>query len=211
MRPDEGHGLQPFQPHIGPARHEPAAYGDVMSTPLCDARKTDGSGTCQHQAGWGTDHPGHGRCKFHGGASPSGRKHARTQQARQAVDRYGLPREIDPHDALLEEVHRAAGAVSWLGQIVAVLHDDKGDLVESTMFGEQPSVWLKLYQQEREQLRRVAKTAIDAGIAERQVRLAEQQGELIAQVIRGVLEDLGVADRPEVPQIVRRRLELVAS
>ena len=33
----------------------------------CNARKTDGSGYCQHPAGWGTDHNGRGRCKFHGG------------------------------------------------------------------------------------------------------------------------------------------------
>jgi hypothetical protein len=33
----------------------------------CNARKTDGSGYCQHTAGWGTDHTGTGRCKFHGG------------------------------------------------------------------------------------------------------------------------------------------------
>lgn len=33
----------------------------------CNARKADGSGYCSHAAGWGTDHPGHGRCKFHGG------------------------------------------------------------------------------------------------------------------------------------------------
>lgn len=31
----------------------------------CNARKTDGSGYCKHEAGWGTDHPGVGRCKFH--------------------------------------------------------------------------------------------------------------------------------------------------
>ena len=36
----------------------------------CNARKTDGSGYCQHEAGWGTDHSGVGRCKFHGGSTP---------------------------------------------------------------------------------------------------------------------------------------------
>jgi hypothetical protein len=36
----------------------------------CNARKTGGSGYCQHEAGWGTDHPGVGRCKFHGGNTP---------------------------------------------------------------------------------------------------------------------------------------------
>ena len=35
----------------------------------CNARKTDGSGYCKHEAGWGTDHTGHGRCKFHGGST----------------------------------------------------------------------------------------------------------------------------------------------
>ena len=35
----------------------------------CNARKTDGSGYCRHEAGWGTDHTGHGRCKFHGGST----------------------------------------------------------------------------------------------------------------------------------------------
>ena len=40
----------------------------------CNARKTDGSGYCQQPAGMGTDHLGYGRCKFHGGDSPSGDK-----------------------------------------------------------------------------------------------------------------------------------------
>jgi hypothetical protein len=40
----------------------------------CNARKTDGSGYCGHRAGWGTDHVGHGRCKYHGGDSPNGEK-----------------------------------------------------------------------------------------------------------------------------------------
>lgn len=57
---------------------------------------------------------------------------------------------------------------------------------------------------------RFAKLCIDAGVAERQVRIAEQQGALLAQVIRGILTDLGVQDRPEVPAIVRRHLTLVS-
>lgn len=44
--------------------------------------KTCGSTTrrgtpCQRPAGWGTNHPGEGRCKLHGGASPRGRDHPR--------------------------------------------------------------------------------------------------------------------------------------
>lgn len=35
----------------------------------CGARTRAGT-PCQLPAGWGTDHPGSGRCKLHGGASP---------------------------------------------------------------------------------------------------------------------------------------------
>src|SRR6056297_3141188 len=37
---------------------------------ICGAKtKKDGS-PCQKPAGWGTDHPGVGKCKLHGGATP---------------------------------------------------------------------------------------------------------------------------------------------
>lgn len=34
--------------------------------------KTRSGGKCKRPAGWGTEHPGDGRCKLHGGASPRG-------------------------------------------------------------------------------------------------------------------------------------------
>ena len=40
-------------------------------------------------------------------------------------------------------------------------------------------------------------------------RITEGQGRLVADVIRGVLNDLGVMDRPEVPGIVHWHLALV--
>lgn len=40
------------------------------SFPPCGGLKRDGSGnTCTRPAGWGTDHPGVGKCKLHGGAA----------------------------------------------------------------------------------------------------------------------------------------------
>jgi len=51
------------------------AHDDVLPQGYyCGARtrtESNGSdGTCTQRAGWGTDHPGIGRCKLHGGASP---------------------------------------------------------------------------------------------------------------------------------------------
>ena len=37
--------------------------------PICGATKHQGGGPCTQKAGWGTDHPGEGRCKLHGGSS----------------------------------------------------------------------------------------------------------------------------------------------
>src|SRR5690606_32318361 len=119
-------------------------------------------------------------------------------QARQAVELYGLPVETDPHQALLDEVQRTAGHVEWLGQIVrgleqrqltrgvtkTVEHADGTRVVEARAA---VNVWLKLYQDERDRLVRVAKAAIDAGVAERQVRLAEAQAQRIAQTMSAIL------------------------
>lgn len=178
----------------------------------CGARKKNGD-PCGRPAGWGTPNKT-GSCKLHGGATPNARKHAQRLEAEQAVTTYGLPREIDPHTALLEELHRTAGHVAWLGRKVADLEDDQlHGPVGGSQFGfpkEEPHVWVRLYQEERAHFARIAKTCHDVGIEERRVHLAEQQGELMAQVIDGILNDLGVRDRPEVPGVVRRHLTLVA-
>src|SRR5260221_537926 len=94
---------------------------------FCDAKKRQGEGTCHRPAGWGTEHPGTGRCKLHGGSTHDHKAAARTEIARRAVETYGLPREVTPDVALLEEVHRTAGHVAWLAEIVAAIEED--DLV----------------------------------------------------------------------------------
>ncbi|MFC0626148.1 hypothetical protein [Kribbella deserti] len=66
--------------------------------------------------------------------------------------------------------------------------------------------------QERDRCAKLAKTAHDMGIAEREVRLAEQQGELLAGVIKRVLGDLDltVEQQQRVPAVVGQHLRAVA-
>jgi len=75
-----------------------------------------------------------------------------------------------------------------------------------------PSVWYVLYTQERAHLVTVCTAALKAGVEERRVQLAEKQGELVAQVIRGVLDDLGLTPEQEerVGLVVPARLRLLA-
>lgn len=146
--------------------------------------------------------------------------------ARQAVVTYGLPLDVSPGDALLDEVRYTAGHVAWLRERVREL--EERDLVwgmteqaektatefkgTDTTYGATPNVWLELYMDERRHLVAVARAAIAAGIEERKVRLAEQQGALVASVIRGILSDLKLTpgQRELVGEIVPRRLRALA-
>lgn len=200
---EKGHG------HDGPSR--------------CGARTRSGN-PCTQAAGWGTDHAGHGRCKLHGGNTPTHRSYGEKLIAAAAARTYGLPREVDPRDALLEEVHRTAGAVDWLRGQVEALDPDAvtwGVTEEKTSTGKDGdslthsaavNVWVQLYQQERKHLVDVSKAAISAGIEERRVKLAEQQGALLAGVIRGILGDLDLtpAQAARVSEVVPRHLRAMA-
>ena len=184
-----------------------------MTKAVCGAKKKQGPGDCQRPAGWGTDHPGSGRCKLHGGSSPSGKKAAKREQAEAAVETYGLPREVSPHQALEEELYRTAGHVGWLELEVRRL-ESLSESVGGSAGGfasEEPVLLLRLYQAERKHLTDVVKTCAQLGLAEAQVRVLKQQGELLAQKVQGMLADLGKAldfdpHEPEVLSVVRRHL-----
>lgn len=140
---------------------------------------------------------------MHGGSTPASLRKAAArveqEKAKQAVETYGLPRDVDPLDALLEELHRTAGHVAWLAVEVAALE-------ESNLAG----VLVGLYQAERKHLTDVARTCIQAGIAERQVRIAEAQGMVIATAIKGILAELGIAERVDIGPLVRKHLTMVS-
>ena len=174
--------------------------------PYCGARKRQGEGNCARPAGWGTSHPGTGHCKLHGGSTRDQTVNAMEEQARKAVETYGLPRDISPTDALLEEVRYSAGHVAWLRTRVAEL--EAADLVwgvteeaerNATEFAGTDvtraatvNMWLELYHRERKHLLDLVKTAISVGIEERRVRLAEAQGSLMNEVIRRILGRLSL-------------------
>lgn len=60
---------------------------------------------------------------------------------------------------------------------------------------------------ERDRCASMAAKAVAAGLAERQVRLAEQQGQLVAEALRKILGDLGMDPAsPDVQRVVSTRL-----
>lgn len=180
-------------------------------------------------------------CDLHGGKAPqvkaAAERRLQAEEARRACDRLGVAVEVDPGEALMQELWETAGNVAFYRELVQQLptHPEADEYVapegdgdghwergESGVYGRtyhvsgiptgeaKPNVLVVLYNEERKHLAAVATAALKAGVEERRVQMAEQQGQLLAQVIKGVLTELGVMDRPEVPAIVRRHLTLAA-
>jgi hypothetical protein len=169
-------------------------------------------------------------CSMHGGKAPQVRAEAerRAQQAtlHAAAVTYGLPVEVSPTQALVDEIQWTAGHVAWLRERIQELEQQEltwGRTEYREGAGEKGAEWksveraganvlLDLYERERKHLVAVTTAALSAGIEERRVRIAEEQGALVAAALRGALTDLGPnpAD-PEVMRVVSTRLRALAS
>jgi hypothetical protein len=167
---------------------------------LCGAKKKSGE-VCRAYAGQGTDHFGIGRCKFHAGSTPTHRQSAAVAEAKQRMVRMGKPIPVEPHEALLAMLHLASGHVAWLQEEIAGFE---------RLAGDEARLLTTLYGEERDRVARIAKAALEAGVAERQVRLAEGYGTALAELLRGLFDDPELAlsrrQRDRLPDILRRHL-----
>jgi hypothetical protein len=142
----------------------------------------------------------------------------------------GGPVDIDPHEAVLQEVQRTAGHVQWLQLVIAALGEDPSSenaeelesltgmfaegyqktLFQRTDKGMDMSVWMQIYQSERTHLIRACKMAVDMGCEERRVRIVEDQGRKIAEIFQKITlsEELALTNAQKVvlPKILRREL-----
>jgi hypothetical protein len=184
---------------------------------LCNARKTNGTGLCRHEAGWGTDHPGDGQCKKHGGSTPSGKSAAakarETRILGPLLEQYRdqIGDHPDPFEGMLEVVRNGWAWMRMLEERIGALSDDTGELyLPDHQDNDRPHVLVGMLVQARREHRYNCAEAIRAGIAERMVALAEDQADRIAHMLRGLVSELGhELEDPEVADVVRRHLRLL--
>lgn len=167
-------------------------------------------------------------CRAHGGAARQNRAAAAQRiaeaDAEKVLRRFGEPVETTPSEALLDAVKWTAGYVAWLrGKVAEVATDEdliwgvtrnkSGGEDRGTTEEAKPNAWLSLLGEWHDRLVKICSEAIRAGIEERRVQLAESQGELIVQVIRGILTDLQLTPVQEakVAEVVPRHLRSVAA
>lgn len=137
-------------------------------------------------------------------------------------DILGQKLDIGPHEALLEEVQRTAGIVAWMEQLIRDLDEanqratpdqEVSELAVITQFsklGMEPSAVYQIYQWEREHLVSSARAAIACGVAERRVKLAEEQGRMLVMVIQAFVYDpmlaLSPAQLQAAPSLIRKHM-----
>jgi hypothetical protein len=177
-----------------------AAVADLPPATLdpsrCKATNRNGK-QCGQRPGWGTDHPGVGFCKRHGGSTPNGKAHAAKLAAIAAMPPTGGEIDVNPLDALLYTVRRAAGLALWY----------RAKLEAATLEGANPEPWATLEAKALADLNRWGKAAVDAGVAERLVRAAEHSAERIGAAVEAMFSALvasGVELSPEARAVAVR-------
>lgn len=144
--------------------------------PLCGARTRSG-GTCRKAAGFGTDHVGYGRCKFHAGSTPGGRAGAQRQRLAAVV-----PSPIGGFEAIER-------GLATLNGIQDALTAEVEKLQEGVLDGDELKAVVRLLRDASRDLASVGKLAADVGLDERKVRLEEAKVSLVAATLRAVFAD----------------------
>lgn len=195
---------------------------------LCNGRNTRGE-PCNGWAISGSD-----KCDRHL-FNPAARKKA---AVRAELQRWGLgDTNLDPGEVLLRLVSQSATRAQFYGELLQEQYDraDSGEdtttlpkrlsvLVGRTFalnrdgqpvpIAEAVRALVQLEGEERDRCAGFAAKAVAAGLAERQVRLAERQGAMIAEVLRAVLGDpaLGLSEEQQalVPGLLRQHLQIAS-
>ena len=166
----------------------------------CGAKTRAGT-PCAYPAGRGTDHVGFGNCKHHFGATPSGAKHAAKLEAAALAEARG----IEPFAAIQQSLDNANGMLAFFEAKVRALPAAK------VVSKDELNVWVREYRAANGDVAHFGKLAIDAGVAERYVRVAEHTADAVARAFDYLIGELGLnaTQMRRAPGAVRRSLQLV--
>jgi hypothetical protein len=153
----------------------------------CGGKRHGREDPCRLPAGWGTSHPGHGRCKLHGGSSPSGRAAGLAAQARAEVERLGVVPAANPLEQLAALAAKARLWEELLSAKVAALTS----LTYDTAAGSQQVhaeilLWERALDRCGAFCATLAKLDIDQRITEIQVQSAKIIGDEVAALVNRI-------------------------
>lgn len=165
-------------------------------------------------------------CDTHGGRAPQNRAAAerRAQEATAvaACAKFGLPIEVTPMQALLQQVRVAAGEVAFYRARVQELTPDqmvhgytsaqrtrgvsgygRGVDETTTLAQARPHVWVQLLHDSERHLADVCRYALAAGAQEQIVELLKAEAAVLVRALVAVLTRFGIDERdPRIPIVV---------
>jgi P27 family predicted phage terminase small subunit len=174
----------------------------------CGGKKKQGEGTCGRPAGWGTPHPGTGRCKLHGGCAPSSRVAALNAQAEQLMWRYDAPPVTNPLEALTRLAGRAAAWEEEIGRRVNELRS----LRYEGIGGEQLRAEIAVMERAMDRLGRLLVDIAKLNIEERLAGVRKQTADMLERALDKALtaSGLDLHGQAAAREEFRRNLKVVA-
>lgn len=178
----------------------------AKGTPKCGAPKKSDGKPCRNTAGYKTSHQGVGTCHLHLGNSPSHVKNAVEAQAQAAALRWGEPIVTTGIDALLGLLYHWSGIEAFYRARVQALDPDafvwgETQRADDASRGTKATsaagvnVWVKLHAEASTKLADIAEQCVRAGLDERRIRLAEQQGQLLVAGLQWLFARLELSAR----------------
>ncbi|MFE2407109.1 hypothetical protein ACFXDE_02060 [Kitasatospora sp. NPDC059408] len=183
--------------------------------PVCGA-KTRQEGSAEHcglPAGWGTDHPGVGRCKLHGGNTSGQRVQAAHTIAEREVRKVLAELDVEPIDDPLTALAQLAGqVVAWQQAIAEIVNRLGSDVrYEGAAGAEQLRAEVSLYERAMDRTNTVLSTIARLDIDGRLARIEEAKAQLLMDAVQAGLTAIGVTSEQAttVKQVMARKLRAV--
>jgi len=169
-----------------------------VNGPLCTGHSSRTGLPCQKQPIKGST-----VCRNHGGSTPqvkrAAEKRLAQQSTMQAIGKALIAENTevtaDPLQSLMRMVQTSAWAERAYAQKISA---DLGDDVLTTIYTEGGSYkkahpYLELWNEERDRLAKFSKLALDAGVAEKQLKVEIAQIELMASALDASLDEAGIS------------------
>jgi hypothetical protein len=180
---------------------------------FCGANKRQGKGQCTHPAGWGTDHPGYGSCKLHGGSTPNGitsaeREHTKHEVGKALAGITDFTAVTNSLEALTLLAGRAQRWMEKLGGIVTEL-DSLRYSTDTEQIDGRVVLYERAMQLTGKLLTDIARLDLDA----RLVNIEQRKADMMATALGQALAELGLPVETQNSAKVGfvRRLRVAAS
>jgi hypothetical protein len=176
----------------------------------CGAAKRQGAGTCAQPAGWGTAHPGFGRCKLHGGSSPTGIKAAAAAEGRFLLG--VLVPDREPVDDPSRELRRVGAiTLTWLEACQETIQHLKSFRYLDDKGAEQLRSEIPMFERAMDRATVLLATLAKLGLDEREVAVSEAKAQMLLRALEAGLAENGITgpQAAAVKQATGRHLKLI--